>query len=107
MFRQWKVVVCLGAYLVLSACSMPRIMTQERFDSVQIGASIAQVEELYGSPYDVEMLGNGRKEYRYIERIDVAPGVTEQVHYILQVTDGRVINKHVRHIGSPIDVRSP
>ena len=93
--------------LALTSCSMAAIMTQERYQSVQIGTPISQVEAQYGKPYDVTTLANGWQEYRYIERMEVGGGASEHIHYTLRVFEGRVMDKQMQRIGGSVDFRTP
>jgi hypothetical protein len=75
------------------------MFTNENFNAVGIGASIVQIEDMYGPPYDVRTLPNGLKEYRYIQRIYVNENAADQIEYVFTVSDGRIIDKQIRHIG--------
>lgn len=100
-------IAALLVCVALTGCSMAAIMTQERYQGVQIGTPISQVEEQYGEPYDVKTLPNGWLEYRYIERLEVGGGASEQIHYTLRVFEGRVMDKQMQRIGGTVDFRTP
>lgn len=71
-------------------------MTSTNFNTVAVGIDIARVEEIYGPPFDINTLPNGNEEYRYIQRFDANPDVTEQIEYVFIVRNGRVIDKNYR-----------
>lgn len=93
--------------LLICSCSMAPIMTKDRFETIQVGTEISRVEAQYGPPCDMEDLENGYEKYVYIQRVDVGGGASEQVHFIFQVLNGRIINKQCQEIGSCIDLRTP
>jgi hypothetical protein len=78
---------------VIIACHAPPVMTQGRFEMIQIGSSIESVKDQFGDPYDVHRFGPDWQEYRYIERIGISERNSQQVEYILQVHNGIVVNK--------------
>lgn len=88
------------AVLILCSCSAGPILTSDNFDRVAIGASMAQIKDMYGTPFDVKSLPNGSEEYRYIQRIYVHQNVTDQIEYVFIVRNGRVIDKRCREVGS-------
>lgn len=69
-------------------------MTRETFSRIPIGASVEEVEELAGPPYDI-IPGNAPEmsSYRYLERIQTGPNQTTQEVYVLTVVNGKVASK--------------
>ena len=88
---------------LMYSCSMSPIMTKERYETIQVGSQISLVEAQYGPPCDVEDLENGYEKYVYIQRVDIGGGASEQVHYIFQVLNGRIISKQCQEIGGIVD----
>ena len=92
--------------LILTACSTGKFLNKSGFETITVGSDIQIIESQYGEPYDVQNFPNGMKEYRYIERIEIAPGVTEHLHYILIVApNGKVIRKRVDAINNSSSIR--
>ena len=79
-------------------------MTPTAFENIQVGTDIARVEAEYGSPYDVKALGCGVQEYRYIQRLRIAPEVTEQTNFLFRVSNGKVISKQCQQIQNSVDL---
>lgn len=93
--------------LLLCGCVAAPMMTQERFETIQVGSSFSIVENEFGAPYDVVELQDGSFEYRYIQRYNVGPNSSEQIHYIYRVYQGKIICKNIQRMNSPWDIRTP
>lgn len=88
--------ICLGLLLFfLTACSTA-VMTPQGFESIQPGTPIELIEAEFGPPYDIDNMANGFKEYTYIQRTNISPGIVDQVSYILYVCKGKVISKSIK-----------
>jgi hypothetical protein len=87
------------AVVLLCSCSVAPLLTSENFNAIATGADIAQIEEMYGAPFDVTRLPNGLEEHRYIQRIYVNENATDQIEHVFIVKDGRVIGKQLRQTG--------
>lgn len=92
-----KKIICLLVLSCLTACcSYPeyKLMNHQYFQKIPNGCDFQFVTAHFGPPFDVKLLKNCIKEYRYIQRNAVAPGVMEYVYFIITVSrNGRVINK--------------
>ncbi len=67
-------------------------MTQESFDTIQVGSSIETVVQSMGEPYSIEEK-NGTEEYTYVERVTNGNQLIYENHYTIVVQNGRVIGK--------------
>lgn len=86
---------------MLVSCSHHELMNHTSFQMISTGSNIQQVFEEFGPPYDVVRLKDGNHQYRYIQRIPIAKDRTEQVHYIITVSeDGLIIHKYSKAISS-------
>ena len=79
-------------------------MTEQGFQVVQIGSHASQLEQKFGKPYDINVIDDGLREYRYIERVQVAPCVVDHIHYIFVVDPrGKVVNKEMIRMGGSVN----
>jgi len=80
-------------------------MNHVYFQQIPEGTNFHLVTKEYGPPYDVTLLTGGIKEYRYIQRNYLAPGVMEHVHFIITVSsDGFIIGKTTDTITGTIEL---
>ena len=94
MKRLIRSMLLLGFSLCVLSCDLSTaVMTKQTYESIQIGTSIEEVEELAGPPYDTSSGEDGKVYYRYLERIQTGPNQVCQETYLLTVTHGRVITK--------------
>ena len=71
-------------------------MNHHCFQQIRTGSNFKLVTNEFGPPYDTVLLKDGIKEYRYIQRTEVAPGVMEYVSFTITVSyDGFIIGKNV------------
>lgn len=69
------------------------LMNQETYNEIYLGTPVKEVKAKAGKPYAVHTLPGGKKEYEYIERVQLNPVLTIQTHYFLVIQEGRVIAK--------------
>lgn len=72
-------------------------MTRNDFDNVELGTSIKQVVNQYGSPVCIRKQQDGTLIYRYIERYPVGNETVEENKYDLVVKDGQVVSKRYNY----------
>jgi hypothetical protein len=94
-FSRLLIFLLLGAAFLMGCFSRPALMTGMEYDSVQIGSSIAKLQEEIGKPYAIHAKENGRMEYEYIERIDAGNHLIAENHYFLIVEEGKVVGKYM------------
>lgn len=88
--------------LSLSSCfSNSSLMTYSRYDQVETGASIEEVESRMGKPYAVHQKKDGSSEYEYVERINAGDDLVAENHYFLIVQDGKVMGKYMTRERAP------
>ncbi len=99
MEKKIKYFVCL-LLLVLSSCSRKhKLMNHEQFEKIPTYSEFSHVTKKFGPPYDYVLLKDGIKEYRYIQRNQIAPGVTEYVNFIFATSyEGFIIGKDTETI---------
>lgn len=92
-----KKLFCGLSLILITACSCHhKLMNHQHFQSIPTGADFKFVTNKFGPPYDFILLKDGIKEYRYIQRTEIAPGVMEYVNFIITVSyDGFIIGKTV------------
>ena len=84
--------------LILSACyAGHQIMTTDTFYEIDLGMSEKELKQKAGSPYATKDLGNGEKEYEYIERVKANKRTIETRHYFFIIKDGKVTSKHMKY----------
>lgn len=83
-------------FLTMLGCQATAMITAQSFDAISVGSEISQIQSQYGAPYQVSSNNQGFQEYLYIERIDISHTVTDQVHYIFVVLNGKVIDKRIQ-----------
>lgn len=76
-----------------SCFSRSTLMTKNRFDTIQVGDKLVEVEKQVGKPYQVRKLDNGAEEYEYVERIFLGNETVQENHYYLVIKNGRVVGK--------------
>lgn len=89
--------------IAMSACNTP-VMTPQRFEEVQLGISIEELERHCGEPYEVKKMSSGFKEHTYIHRQVVGSGVADYQVYVIYSCQGRVVGKNKRHNPLEIDI---
>jgi hypothetical protein len=72
------------------------VATQTSFYQVDVGATVAELEETMGAPYAKHKTSNGDVEYEYIERLKEGNRNLEVRHYFFLIKDGRVVSKRTR-----------
>lgn len=87
--RKWMMAVCL----IASGCfAKSAMMTQQTFDSVQVGTPINAVVQEHGEPCAIETK-NGMEEYQYVERVTNGNRLMYENHFVLYVKGGVVVAK--------------
>jgi hypothetical protein len=87
---------CFLLCFILMACaSGNKNMTADIFQEIETGITEKVLKEKVGSPYTVKDLGNGEKEYEYIQRVVVSDRNFETVHYLFIIKDGKVTSKKI------------
>ena len=108
IFEKKKVIklVLLAVVTMTVACGITKqpVISQQIFDTVEIGTDVTVLKNDAGEPYKVSAKGPREDiyEYLYIERIERA-GDREQRHYIFEVKEGKIINKYFEATFNPID----
>lgn len=108
--RVKKIVYLFILCFIVTSCNCHRKKTMNHMEFAKIpnGYKFSQITEKFGPPYDVMLLKSGIKEYRYIQINAVAPGVREQVHFIITVSfDGLIINTKVETIMATAELYNP
>lgn len=95
MASRWLIVLCL-----LSGCVVGQMMTQEHFDSIQVGMTLHEVEELVGKPWEYQPIGPGVVQGVYCERLSLGAVQCER-RYTLTYEQGRLVSKRQREQQSP------
>lgn len=85
-----------AALIFVSGCMTAPLMQESYFNQVASGVNISDVECIYGEPYEVRILSNGRQEYVYIQRIDLGRSAVEQLEFVFVVDQGTVVGKDCR-----------
>ena len=85
--------MCL--FMCVACTAGHKIMTFDAFSDIEEGINEKELKEMAGTPYSIKNLGNGIKEYEYIERIIIDDRVIEMNHYIFIIKDGIVTSKKV------------
>lgn len=88
---------------VLSSCST-HVMTPQKFETIQPGMPMEEVEKQCGEPYQVKTMSSGFKEHTYIQRIPVSSESDEHEVYVIYSCKGRVVSKNIRLDPKGIDV---
>jgi hypothetical protein len=78
------------------ACTSGPMLTRLDYEKVEVGSSISTVVAAHGNPEEVRVHGDGRKEYVYIDRIQVTSRITEFVYYLFSVEGGTIRDKEIR-----------
>ena len=85
----------LCMFFTMACAAGHKIMTEENYSDVEVGMTEKELKKIAGSPYSVNKLPDGVKEYEYIERIIVDDRTIESRHYIFSIEDGVVTSKRV------------
>ncbi len=100
-----KNILKIGSLLILTSLmgcfSTPAMMTYSKYNDVQLGTSIEQLEAQMGTAYSVHKKKDGTTEYEYIERIDAGNTLVAENHYFLIVQDGKVVGKYMSRQSPP------
>lgn len=94
-----KFLFAAGLLFTIGCTSAP-LMQEPFFNSVSKGSNIADIESIYGMPYEVRALPNGTQEYCYIQRIELGRSSMELLEFVFEVNQGKVVNKQCRHNGT-------
>ncbi len=89
--------------LLLQSCMATKAISPQNFEAIPIGCDVKGIEAQYGPPYEVKTLSEG-KEYWYLQRIDIAPGVCDQINYFFYVVNGKIVDKRKEQIQSGVDI---
>jgi hypothetical protein len=97
----------LLVFILLGGCSLKfaPVMTEEKFEAVPLGMDINDLEAEYGMPFDRCVVDMETEEYRYIQKVEVSPGCTQQVDYVFKVELGKITDKKAHHHKGPISLR--
>ncbi|MDF2549930.1 MAG: hypothetical protein K0S07_997 [Chlamydiales bacterium] len=87
------------------ACTAGPMMNHETFERIQTGTTVGALQDMVGSPFDIELNDDGTQNYIYIERMEIGLGTTHSCTYILKVRDGKVIDKQVIEKDTPLDIK--
>ena len=97
-----KKIICLFSCCVLMGCfSRSSAMTGDAFNDIQMGTSVAALEAKVGKPYKIHDKEGGKREYEYVERINMGQCLVSENHYFLVVVNGEVVGKHIKREKSP------
>jgi hypothetical protein len=89
--------ILIAGYLLTASCaSGGSVATQTSFYQVDVGATVAELEEAMGAPYAKHKTAEGNVEYEYIERLKEGYRNLEVRHYFFLIKDGRVAAKRTR-----------
>ena len=88
-----QAILCTVILLTTFSCAHSKMMTYNSYQRVDIGDNIFDVQSYNGPPYEIRNVGNGVREYVYVERIPTAEGTDLFREYTLIVIDGRVTEK--------------
>lgn len=86
--------------LLATGCMTAPLMQESYFNQVPAGSSIADIELIYGEPYEVREMPNGLQEYSYIQRIGLGNSAVEQMEFIFLVKEGVVVSKDCKRSGT-------
>lgn len=80
--------------VVLCGCfTRHTYITNQKYNSVQVGDPISVVVDQAGEPYALRTLQNGTLEYEYIENFSRGTVLIYENHYFFIVKDGKVVSK--------------
>lgn len=91
----------------LFSCQSGAILTSQSFDAIIVGSEISQIQSQYGTPYQITTNTQGFQEYLYIERVDISHNVSDQIHYVLVVLNGKIIDKRAKTSVKSLNFRTP
>lgn len=72
------------------------MMTYETFENIDLGTPKDQLVVEAGEPYAIYDLKDGKKEYEYIERINLGNQTVIENHYYLTISEGQVVSKRTK-----------
>jgi hypothetical protein len=76
-------------------------LSQETYNSIQVGESISTVVDKAGDPYTVRTLKSGEQEYEYIELFSTGTSLVYYNHYFFVVKDGKIVGKRMVYRQEP------
>ena len=89
-----QLLIVFSLLVVATACfSRSTVMSRSSFEEIQIGEPVHEMEAKVGQPYAIRTKGDGKEEYEYVERVNVAGENVFQNHYYIIVQEGRVVDK--------------
>lgn len=87
-------VLLLFLLLAATACmTRSKVMDVHAFAMVPTGSEITSVENVYGSPVEIQSKGN-KQVYIYVERINLGTQTVRQTRYYFVVEEGKIISKY-------------
>lgn len=102
MAKSYVTLLIMGGMLFFSSCfSNSSLMTYSRYDQVETGALIEEVEVRMGKPYAIHQQKDGVLEYEYVERINAGNNLVAENHYFLIVQEGKVVGKYMTRARAP------
>jgi hypothetical protein len=84
-------------------CMATKPWTYERFEAIPLGYEVEKIIAIYGPPYEITTLSVG-EEYWYIQRIEIAPGLSDQVNYYFHIINGEVAFKRREQVRSGFSI---
>jgi len=85
---------CILLATLLSGCfTRSSYITQDMYNSTQIGQPISTVTSRAGEPYSIHKNSAGEQEYEYVESISNGTDLVYENHYIFIVKDGKIVGK--------------
>jgi hypothetical protein len=89
--KQW-----IALLFVMTGCAAAPLMQESYYNHVSPGANVADIEAIYGAPYEVRELPNGMQEYCYVQRVELGKSAVDQLEFVFTVSQGRVVGKHCK-----------
>ena len=90
-----KKYIFLSFFLLMACAAGHRIMTTETFYEVNEGMTEKELKAKAGTPYLIKDLGNGEKQYEYIERVIINNRTVEARRYLFIIKNGIVTSKKI------------
>lgn len=91
----------LAVALLFGCFTRGPYITQEKYNNIQVGESISEVEKVSGEPYSVRKNAKGEKVYEYVETFSTGTELIYENHYFFVVRDGKVIEKKMTQEQDP------
>jgi len=87
---------CICSALLLPSCT-PRyaMINESSFVSVADGATLAELEAMWGQPVFVRDKIDGSEEVEYIEKVIVQGRVIRQNHYVFVLVNQSVVGRYL------------